>query len=256
MLSGIRNTNNCKVFARNVIKEEAPFSCPKCLGELTLKKGRIKTHHFAHKPPFNCSRGQGETDAHRKCKEEIYLSLSSRQNVSNLDMEVDFNTSIADVFCHIAGAPVAIEIQKSDLTVNEITLRTQNYHVLGINVLWLALNNPKLSENRYSPKAWEKWCHAAYFGRVYYWINGVIVLPVHFAEHRLEVVHSSWYNKDGEEQSAGGYTKPSKRYRTPSFGPQLDITQNFRPTRKDAWSGGTVFIPQCSLYVDQLQKWW
>jgi competence protein CoiA len=256
MLSGIQNANNSKVFARNVTKADAPFSCPGCHGELTVKKGNIKTHHFAHKPPFNCSRGQGETEAHRKCKEEIYLSLLARQNVSNADMEVDIGTSVADVFCHINGAPVAIEIQKSDVTVNQITSRTQNYHAQGINVLWIALDNPKLREDRYSPKAWEKWCHAAYFGRVYYWISGLTVLPVHFDEHRLDVEHSSWYNEYGEEQSAGGYTRRSKRYRTPNHGLQLDIAANFRPTRKDAWSGGTIFVPQCSIYVDHLKKWW
>ncbi|MBF0250384.1 MAG: competence protein CoiA [Alphaproteobacteria bacterium] len=256
MLSGIKNSSNSKVFARNVTKEDAPFSCPGCRGELTIKKGNIKTHHFAHKPPFNCSRGQGETDAHRKCKEDIFLNLSTRQNVTHLDLEADFGTSVADIFCRIDGIPVAIEIQKSDVTVNQITLRTQNYHLRGINVLWLALYNPKLDEKRYSPKAWEKWCHAAYFGRVYYWINSLTVLPVHFAEYRLDVECSSWYDEYGEEQSAGGYTKRSKRYRAPLVGSQLDIATDFRSTTKDAWSRGTVSVPQCSLYVDRLRKWW
>ena len=68
-------------------------------------------------------------------------------------MEADFDVSVADIFCHINGAPIAIEIQKSDVPVNEITSRTKNYHTLGINVLWLALYNQKLEEDRLQPKS-------------------------------------------------------------------------------------------------------
>jgi competence protein CoiA len=139
MLCGIRCQDNLKVFASTSERDHGPFNCPGCKDELVLRKGRIKVHHFAHKPPYHCQRGEGESDAHRKCKESIYNSLSKYTHVTNLDVEADFGTVIADVYCLINNVRVAIEIQRSNLSVNEITARTSAYEKLGINVLWLAL---------------------------------------------------------------------------------------------------------------------
>jgi competence protein CoiA len=256
MLCGIRAEDNLKVFASNSEKAQGPFHCPGCKHELVLRKGNIKVHHFAHKPPYHCRRGEGESEAHRKCKESIYNALSQYDHVTGLDVEADFGTVIADVYCVINNVPVAIEIQRSNLSVNEISERTSAYEKLGIHVLWLALFNKKLGEDRYSPKAWEKWCHATYFGRVYYWVADLTIVPVHFSEYQNYVESSSWYNEYGEEQSAGGYYKASKRYKTPSLGAYLNLATDFNPSYKQAWKGGTVYIPNCRIYNDNLRKWW
>lgn len=256
MLCGIRKSDSIKVIARNSEKTEAPFVCPKCGGELILKKGKIKVHHFAHKPPTTCQHGEGETEAHRQCKETIYLELKKHNHVTELDIEVHLGSVVADIYCKVNGVPVAIEIQRSNLSVNDIVARTTKYEQLGIHVLWLALYNTKLREEKYSPKAWEKWCHAAYFGRVYYWRSGLKVLPVHYADYKLHVEESSWYDEYGEEQYAGGYDRVSKRYKTPLSGQILDLSSDFQPSYKRAWSGGTIQIPNCRIYMDKLRKWW
>lgn len=256
MLCGIRVQDNVKVFASNSDKAQGPFLCPGCKHELVLRKGRIKVHHFAHMPPYHCQRGEGESDAHRKCKESIYKTLSQYNHVTSLDVEADFGTVIADIYCVINNIPVAIEIQRSTLSVNEITKRTAAYEKLGIHVLWLALFNKKLGEERYSPKAWEKWCHATYFGRVYYWIADSTIAPVHFAEYKSYVESSSWYNEYGEEQSAGGYYKSSKRYKKPSIGNYLNLATDFQASYKQEWRGGTIYVPNCRIYNDKLRKWW
>lgn len=56
------NADGRQVIARDVTKEDGPFYCPECQGEVTIKKGAIKVHHFAHVPPFACSFGVGESD--------------------------------------------------------------------------------------------------------------------------------------------------------------------------------------------------
>lgn len=256
MLCGIRNLDRMKVIARAVQKCEHGFSCPSCDGELILRKGNIKVHHFAHKPPYSCSRGEGETEAHRKCKESIYQNLSTRTNVKNLDLEADFGEVVADIYAVINGAPVAIEVQRSKLSVNEITRRTSIYNKLGINVLWLAIHNDKLANERYSPSAWEKWCHAVYFGRVYYWADGLNVVPIHFSKHKLWVEESTWFESGGCERSEGGYYKTSKRYKTPNIGHTVDIATHFVPSRQQPWRGGTIQIPECSIYLDIQKAWW
>ena len=256
MLCGIREKDGQKVFARNSTKEEAPFLCPSCKNKLILRKGNIKIHHFAHKPPISCSYGEGETEAHRRCKETIYESLKKAPNVSFVDVEKDLGGLVADVYAVIDDVPVALEVQKSKISANEIFRRTETYNTLGIHVLWIAIINSKLNEERYSPSAWEKWCHAAYFGRVYYWLRDSIVLPFHFSDYLLYVEESTWFETGGYERSAGGYHKKSKRYKKPVEGREVDISKNFAPTTKKEWRGGTVHVPDCRLYTDKQRRWW
>lgn len=256
MLTALRQIDQVKVLARNSEKLHTPFTCPTCAREVVLHKGNIRAHHFKHKPPVTCARGRGETEQHLSAKLQIYDALAVELNITNLELEKDFGTSVADVYAEISGKPVAIEIQRSILSVTDICARTSNYHRLGIAVLWIGLPNADLSSKQYSPSAWERWCHAAYFGRVYYWENGQVLRAVHFGAHRKYVESTSWYESDGNERSAGGYERTSKRYKTPHAGVPVLLSKSFRSVHKESWAGGTVVVPECSLYVDIQPKWW
>lgn len=256
MLTAKRHLNSPDVLARDAQKSEGPFTCPKCMAEVVLHKGNIKAHHFQHMPPVYCNRGEGESEQHRVAKLAIYDALLTEPNVTGLELEKDFGTSVADVFARISNVPVALEIQRSTLSVNEISQRTANYHRLGIAVLWIALHKPELETAKYSPNAWEKWCHAAYFGRVYYWVGGQCLRPTHFDTFTLHVPSSEWYESGGEHRSAGGFDKRSKRYRKPNHGTVVTISQSFRAIEKDAFAKGTVAVPACRLFVDFHSAWW
>lgn len=256
MLTAKRHLNLPAVLARDAQKIEGPFTCPKCLAEVILRKGNIKVHHFGHKPPVFCKRGEGESVQHMAAKLAIYDALRIEPNVTGLELEKDFGISIADVFAFISNVPVALEIQRSILSVNEITQRTENYRKLGVAVLWVALSRPELEAAKYSPNAWEKWCHAAYFGRVYYWIGGQSLRPTHFDPFTLHVASTEWYESGGEHRSAGGYDRASKRYRKLNHGAVVTISQSFRATDKDAFAKGTVSVPACRLFVDGQGIWW
>lgn len=52
MLCAIRQSDRQKVAAWDQQKNDGPFSCPFCIEETILKKGTMKVHHFAHKPPI------------------------------------------------------------------------------------------------------------------------------------------------------------------------------------------------------------
>lgn len=256
MLCGKRDMDNKKVFAAESIKTDGPFSCLGCGVALVLKKGNIKIHHFAHKPPYTCARGEGETEEHRRCKQAIYFELLNQDNVSKVELEYDLGTAIADVYAVIDGVHVAIEIQRSNLSVNEIVRRTKEYTRLKVNVLWVALHNSRLLQDKFSPSAWEKWCHAAYYGRVYYWTEGIKLTPYHFGDYKLHVPSSTFFEPGGNEVSYGGYDKYSKRYRTPIKGPVVDIAKSFNSQFKKSWSGGSIIIPDCKLYIDIKKAWW
>ena len=255
MLTALHVESHVKVLARRCERDEAPFSCPKCKCEVVIRKGSIRVHHFAHKPPVSCSLGVGETEQHLAAKLGVYDALSVENNVSDLELEKDFGVSVADVYARISGTPVAVEIQRSALSVNDIMSRTRNYHRLGIAVLWIGLAKPELVSNKYSPAAWEKWCHAAYFGRVYYWASGQDLRVVHFSTYKIHVEERSWF-ESGSEHSAGGYSKGSKRWRRPLEGRRMRLSSNFHRVAREAWSGGTVVVPECTLYVDSQTKWW
>jgi competence protein CoiA len=255
LLTAIRQSDAMRVLARQSEHAQAPFLCPLYRREMVLRKGPIKIHHFAQKPPVSCLAGKGETELHHRAKLAVYDALLGEACVSELELERNFGTSVADVYAKISGIPVAIEIQRSILGVNEINVRTQSYHRLGIAVLWVALPRPDLSSKRCSPSAWEKWCHAAYYGRVYYWEQGQTLRVVHFDPYTLHIPSSSWY-QDGSEQSAGGYDRNSKRWRTPNTGIPVSIAHSFTAKHRPAWSGGTTSVPTCTIYLDRQPKWW
>lgn len=187
MLSAIRLRDKEKVYAWIETKQNQPFSCPECRDEVILKKGIVKIHHFAHKPPFACSYGIGESEEHRRCKLEIYNRLLKENTVSACELEKNLQSVRPDVFCYIGTTPVAIEVQLSVLTLDQIIYRTIEYGIKGVYVLWLPVFSDKLIRKRYIPKLWEKWLHTAYFGRVYYWHSNLNIVPVHFNEYWIHV---------------------------------------------------------------------
>lgn len=263
MLTSI-NTKGQKVIAQDATRLDKPFYCPSCSSETVLKQGLVKAHHFAHKPPITCEYGQGESEAHRECKQAIYNELLAGQGVTNCELEKSLGVVRPDVYFERNNQKFAIEVQVSALTMEKIIRRTQLYNDLGIFVLWLSPyeSNPTLAtlvdecpDGRYAPKQWEKWLHATYFGRVYYWYDSCIY-PVHFSEYQLYVEDREWYTSDAEHMSAGGYYRISKKYRSPSEGITLDLLKDFHPTTRKAWKGGNIIVPDCKLLIDKQEKWW
>jgi competence protein CoiA len=107
----------------------------------------------------------------------------------------------------------------------------------------------------YAPRAWERWCHAAYFGRVYYWETEQCFHAVHFGAAYTHVPEQRW-TASGRERIAGGYDRALKRSKQPVHGQMVLLSEHFRPTMKAAWSSGSVVVPKCRLLLDTQEKWW
>lgn len=256
MLPAIRAADAAKVAAFDAERSESPFSCPGCSREVVLHKGRIKVHHFKHKPPVFCGRGEGESEAHLRCKREVYQSLLLESRARNVELEKDLGAVQPDIYAEIDGFRVGIEVQRSALSVTT-TARTQAYeHLGGVHVLWIAHFSERPVRAQHAPRAWERWAHAAYMGRVYYWMTGPSIFPVHFGLFMLHVEHRTWHESGGSENSAGGYDRRSKRYVTPMPGPISHLVRDFRPQRLAPFTGGTVFVPQRLVFLDGRAKWW
>ena len=193
MLSAKRKSDGQIATAYLESKANAPFVCLQCNEKVILKTGRGRVNHFAHANPIACKFVTGESETHRQCKMEICEALQKEAGVQNAALERSFETVRPDVSEYINGVPVDIEVQISSLSLETIQQRTIDYARLGIYVLWLLQWMPALNAKRYTSRLWEKWIHAAYFGRIYYWIEGLKVVSYHFEPNFKAVPKSSWY---------------------------------------------------------------
>jgi competence protein CoiA len=244
MLTAARQQGGQKVAAWEVERSDGPFLCFCCKQTVTLRRGEIKAPHFSHVPPVTCEYGTGESEAHRRCKISLYESLSLHPRVRKCEMERDLTTVRPDVSAYINNVPVAIEVQLSNLSLTRIQYRTAEYARKGIHVLWLPVHTPDLERELYLPSPWERWLHAAYFGRVYYWLEDARVLPVHFRDYRASVRgHTRDYQK-------------LARKKVPINGKVASITDDFRPVSRQAWTGRQISIPPSKLFVDSQASWY
>jgi competence protein CoiA len=251
MLCARRKSDGQTVNAYFESKLNGPFACLDCCEEVILKIGRSRINHFAHANPIGCKFAEGESEAHRRCKIEIYLALQKEPGVHNVALERSLETVRPDVSADIKGIPVAIEVQLSSLSIETIMRRTIDYAQRGIYVLWLLQWTPKLDSNRYSPSLWEKWVHCAYFGRVYYWIEGLTVVSYHFDPSFKSVPQKSWYSQDGRKMTADGYSRRAKRYRTPVRGETLHLARDFAPKERYWWEGNGLKVPDAKLFMQR-----
>ncbi len=120
-----------------------------------------------------------------------------------------------------------------------------------IYVLWLLQWTPALDAGRYAPKLWEKWIHAAYYGRVYYWIEGLTVASYRFDPHFKSVPRKTWYAEGGKKMTGGGYSRRSKRYRTPVRERTLNLATDFGPKQRYWWQGNGIRVPDAKLFMDR-----
>jgi competence protein CoiA len=251
MLSARRQKDGQTVSAYFESKANAPFFCLVCNDKVLLKTGRNRINHFAHANPLACRFAEAESETHRRCKMEIYEALLCEPNVSNVRLEQPMGSVRPDVMAEIGGVPVAIEVQLSSLSVATITSRTIEYHRKGICVLWLLQWTPKLDAVRYSPKNWEKWLHACYFGRVYYWTCGLNVVSYHFDVALKSVPRKVWFDKNGKRMTGGGFTIRSKRNRRAERGRTFNLATDFGPRLRFWWEGNGIKLPDAKLFMQR-----
>lgn len=249
MLSAKRKLTGETITAYFATKSHAPFVCADCNEEVILKAGRRSVNHFAHANPIACKFAEGESDTHRQCKMEIYEALLRAPNVRNAALERPLGLVRPDVSAYINGVPVAIEVQISSLSLETIQRRTIEYGRNGIYVLWLLQWTPELEGKRYAPRLWEKWIHAAYFGRVYYWTSGLSVVSYHFDANLKSVPKKSWYSENGKKMTGGGYSRRSKRYRKPVRGRLFNLANDFLPRERDWWEGNGFVVPAAKFFI-------
>lgn len=206
------------------------YYCPQCSNEVILKKGRKVVHHFAHKPPVDCAWAKGETRAHMEAKVVVADALKARGLRAELEFVVDTMSGDrrADVMVWSpSGLQIAFEMQHSPIGLEEIERRATSYARAGIAQIWVPFikpnvwtdgHNKSLGEffvERYSPRQFERWVHG-FNGKNGMWMYDPADKEFwlgHLEGHQYYVEQTSWYSEGGEENSAGGFFKYSKRYK-------------------------------------------
>lgn len=230
MIVAIRKSNHEKVFAFEEKLKGEEYYCPCCKLPVIHHNStaRLREPHFKHKSKETlCPNATKESQWHYDTKISIYNYL--KQNYSSNFRELELEKSLfngsqrADVFLKtIKGNNIAIEVQASILTVDEIKRRTSLYFKNSTYVLWLLKYNlskficntivtpyGKPIRNVTKLNAMELWLHEAYLGRLYFWNpTRPSFIWVELADVFSE--DSSFYS-DGEEQYFYGKKLKTKK---------------------------------------------
>lgn len=237
----VANTTRTPMVAAYAERSDGPFYCPECAGAVVLKKGKVVVHHFAHETGSSCTFGTGESEMHRRSKWDIFRSLESYGIECKLEHPI--GSQRADVYAMIGGEPVAIEVQASALTADDIARRTVGYTASGLATIWV-LTRSALPNNMaiFRPSEHARFLHRLGFGRVYYHWEGHFVVPVHFSPSYRWVESTDW---------GGGYYKRHKSLRRAYASGSISLLE-FASRRRPTWQD----VPSCMLWQDRLPRWW
>src|SRR5262245_28237920 len=108
MLSALVKSTTQFLIATSANRSEAPFLCPECKNEVSLRSGAVRLPHFSHKRPIACTFGVGESESHRRCKLEIYEALQKLAGAEDIALERSFGSIRPDVSAIVNGVRIAI----------------------------------------------------------------------------------------------------------------------------------------------------
>lgn len=147
MLTAIRIADTVKVIGDFIEKDaSATYRCEKCESPVVhhRSKARLRIGHFAHRAGASFCPSGGETLEHVQTKLDIYKYIKdgwgTKLKVLEPEAWICNRTIRPDVYVEThKGTRIAIEVQASALTVDEIMRRTKKYNTEGVHVIWVLL---------------------------------------------------------------------------------------------------------------------
>lgn len=124
--------SNHKIYAQHASKSESYF-CPICKEQLVLKQGTSKIAHFAHQHRHNHPKHLSESIEHQRYKLQLYQQSVSAGYTPELEVYLPEIQQIPDLLVE----QLAIEIQLSPISVDDLQQRTQGLQKLGYRVIWV-----------------------------------------------------------------------------------------------------------------------
>ena len=145
MLTAIRESDKLIVIGAIIEKDKSnTYKCSYCQKSVIHCKSEsgIKIGYFKHKAgESHCPNQVSESEEHLRTKLDIYEYISNDWGDKLQSIEVEKwicnNTIRSDIYLETKKNKIAIEVQATALTVDEIKRRTSNYFKNGIAVLWV-----------------------------------------------------------------------------------------------------------------------
>ncbi len=162
------------------------YYCQQCGEKVFIKKGLIKTHHFAHYPYQSpCAWWEPESEEHLRMKLSILEILNKNNDIwfSAFEFGLIHNKLYPDVFCVLRnGKVIAIECQCSSKSLDYFIEKTQTYSDYGIYTLWLFPFREFYAEHIcHRTSTIERQSHYWNYGRIYTLdLNTQEIVGVHF----------------------------------------------------------------------------
>lgn len=119
------------------------YYCQQCQGRLVFKKGRIKLPHFAHYPnQAPCTTWERESSRHLEMKYVAMRNLVKDNRVGLAEYEYNIDGYFPDLYMEIIDYngkhwKMAVEMQKSSKSVDDILEKTRFYTERDIYTLWV-----------------------------------------------------------------------------------------------------------------------
>jgi hypothetical protein len=131
-----RNGRNCEAFSTR--KEEKPFFCQTCRGEMSLVIPSIRSRpHFRHQVESNCA-WEPETPDHEAAKVAVYDAINGLGH-GIAELEAPVGKWIADVLWTHHGQRIAFEIQRANYTWEKFDEKFAGYRHEGVAVVYLLI---------------------------------------------------------------------------------------------------------------------
>lgn len=250
------------------------YVCPNCKSPVILKQGRIVIAHFAHKPPVNCDWAQGETLAHLEAKHlfaELFRSRGQRVEIEYVIPSVPSFRRADVVVWSKRDRPVVIEVQHTNIGIEEIEARALAYAEAGFTQTWIPFlptnvwdaaqqlesddGRSQYLVERYSARPFERWIHGFNYDHImYYDARSKALWCGVFDEHLLSGGGDTWYDSEGNENYSTPYTRRSRRWRELTLiGPYGFSEVFFKVKLRRAYSTRTYRWPSGG-YVEILAK--
>lgn len=236
MLVAIRQSDKKSVIGALIQKDQsAIYVCDYCKNTVIHHKSDSgeKIGHFKHKPgESHCPNQTKETEEHIRTKLDIYEYIKegwgSKLKVLEIEKWICDNSIRPDVYIETSRNKIAIEVQATALTVDEIKRRTSKYFKNGIAVLWvMPYYHRRFMEYKYQCegynedeenygwsylpsvklKSMELFLHWAYFKSLYFWeyerVNSTGFIRVKLDKYVGDDVE---FRRDGEDHYYYGKT--------------------------------------------------
>lgn len=225
----VAKLNSLRIEATNA-ERRSDFVCPECSGLVILKRGMIRIAHFAHKPPFDCDYGAGESEHHRSIKLKLLETWRERGVKAEIEWPVELQGQkrVVDValWKPLNDRLYAIEVVQSNDELQSCQAKAVELAKNDLPTVWLPIVRKEWRDSfaflvsgskleKFQPSAFERWLHGFMFGQIIFAYPPNELICCRFGKHTIHVDGSEWFDVDEQEEKfADSYTYASKRWKT------------------------------------------